>query len=292
MKRVVIGYIFDQAKLSKDEKDFLSVAHKQNTDLVFVNLEKKISEEILKKLADQCDIFFNNSAEEFAIEIVKSLESLGKKVVDSSHDYYYIEDKWLFYLKCHEGGVPTPRTILLSEHVNTALSQLNDFGSWPIVLKRIEGTCGEYVELAKNISDAKKIISLFWKKGSEKLPIIAQEFISSPSYRVTMFGDKIMQSVVKKSSGWKATGVYAKKIDTFRVDEKLEKILRRLKKIIPIHFYGVDLLRRGDEWLVLEVNQTPAFDFLDKERKKLIFEVVKYLKSEALKGKKLKRGKR
>src|SRR3989344_5596803 len=170
------------------------------------------------RLAKECDIFFNNSAESFAVEIVKSLEELGKKVIDYSEEYYYTEDKWIFYLKCREHKIPTPNTTLLSENIKLAISEIRENFSWPVVLKRIEGTCGNYVELAKNEGEAKKIIGRFWKRGSERLPIIAQEFVKSPSYRVTLFDGKVVQAVVKKNKGWKATGVYSKKIAKFKID--------------------------------------------------------------------------
>src|SRR3989344_2770291 len=161
-------------KLTKDEKLFIKAAHINNAEIVLINIEKK--------------------------------------VIDSSEVFYKLEDKWLLYLKCRENNMPVPKTILLSENLNLALKELKDFSSWPVVLKRIEGTHGEYVEKADNPSQAKQIIKKFWKKGSERLPIIAQEIIISNSYRVTWIGNKVVQSIIKKRSGWKATGSGAVKI--------------------------------------------------------------------------------
>ena len=165
------------------------------------NLLDEFDEEKIKEKAEKCSIIYNNSAEPFAIEFVKTLESLEKKVIESSENYYKDEDKWTFFLKCDENKIPVPETILLSKNLNLAKTELKEFNRWPVILKRVEGTCGEYVEKADNINDAILIIKKFWKKGSEKLPIIAQEFIPSYSYRVLAFNDKIIQTAVKRAHG-------------------------------------------------------------------------------------------
>lgn len=181
-------------------------------------------------------------------------------------------------MKCKEHKIPTPETILLSENIPIAKKELKDLGHWPVVLKRICGTMGEYVDIAKNISDAEKIILRFWTKGNEKLPIIAQEFIESPSYRVTIIGNKVVQTALKScKSNWKATGVYEKKFGKFDVDEELKKILKKVMKMVKINICGVDLLKKDGKWTVLEVNSEPGLDFFEDEREKLIEETLDLL---------------
>lgn len=283
MKKVSIGYIFNEENLTKDEKIFLELAKKKNINLVLLNTSKDLKEEELEEKIKKCDIFYNNSAEDFSLEIVKTIEELGKKVIDSSKKFYYDEDKWMFFLKCRENNIPTLNTILLSENIHTAKRELKEFNCWPVILKRVEGTMGEYVDKAENLSQAERIIRKFWKKGSERLPIIAQEFVKSPSYRVTIIGDKIAQTAIKKSTGWKATGVYLKdwNVGKFKIDKELKKITDKIIKSFGIKICGVDLLKKDNNWLVLEVNSEPAFDFFPAERKRLIGEVLDFLKKEA-----------
>jgi gamma-F420-2:alpha-L-glutamate ligase len=277
MKKKVIGYIYCENTLGKDEKAFIKIAKKKNIEIVMFNIAKDINEDELEKKAKKCDVIFNNSAEEFAIEIIKTLEELGKKVIDSSKTYYFTEDKWVFYLACKENYIPTPKTILLSEHMSVAKKELEKFDDWPVILKRIEGTCGEYVEKADNIKEAENIIKRFWKKGSVRLPIIAQEFIDSPCYRVTVIGNEIVQTAMKRSNGWKKTGVYEKNTKGFKIDPELREIIKKLIKISKINICGIDLVKKGDNWLVLEVNSTPAFDFFENEREILIGKVLDLL---------------
>lgn len=276
MKKV-IGYIFSEKNLGKDEKAFLEEAKKRKIKLILFNVNKELNEREIEKQAKECKIIYNNSAEEFAIEFVKTLEELGKKVIDSSKTYYFTEDKWIFYLSCKENNIETPKTILLSENINIAKKELHEFNNWPVILKRIEGTCGEYVARAKNIVEAEKIIQRFWEKGSERLPIIAQEFIDSPCYRVTVIGDEIVQTAIKNNKGWKKTGVYEKNNKSFVVEKNLKKIIKKIIHISKINVCGIDLVKKDGKWFVLEVNSTPAFDFFKKERSFLIGKVLDLL---------------
>jgi len=287
MKRIAIGYIFNEPYLRKDEKIFLEVAKKKKVDLVMINTAKDLREEReeFKEKIKKCDIFFNNSAEDFALEIVKTIEELGKRVIEPSKEFYYIEDKWMFFLKCKEHKIPTLRTILLSQNWNIIKKELEEFKEWPVILKRIEGTNGEYVDKADNLKEAEKIINRFWKKGSNRLPIIAQEFVHSPSFRVTVIGNKIVQTAIKNSKGWKATGVYLeeKNVKKFFVDKEIKIIINKINKVFKMKIYGVDLFKNNGKWLVLEINSAPGLDFFHKEEKILVGEILDLLKKEAKK---------
>ena len=277
MKKRVVGYIYS-GRLSKEEKIFLKVAKKKNIQLVMINISKEVGLEELENKVKDCDIVYNNTALEFAIEYKKTIEELGKRVIDSSESYYSTEDKWLFFVKCKEHKIPTPDTILLSDDINLAKKELNEFNYWPVILKRVWGEMGEFVERAKDTKEAVKVINKFWDKDNERLPIIAQEFILSPSYRVTVIGDKVVQTAIKENKNWKATGVYSKKFKKFDVDKDLKKIIDKLIKISKMKVFGVDLLKKDDKWYVLEINAEPAFDFFENEREKLISDVLNLMK--------------
>ncbi|MFA5174274.1 MAG: ATP-grasp domain-containing protein [Candidatus Pacearchaeota archaeon] len=286
MKKVVIGYIFSEKRKGRDEKLFLKLAKKKNIELYMIN-SRKISNinEIgeVENIAKKCDIFYNNSAEEFALEIAKMIEETGKRVIDSSRTYYYSEDKWMCYLICKENKIPTLNTILLSENLGVARKELKDFGHWPVILKRVYGCMGEYVDKADDLNGAEKIIKKFWRKGSEKIPVIAQEFVKSSSYRVLVIGGKIVQTALKESKNWKATGVHATKFKKFPVDKELIKVIKRLTNATKINVCGVDLFKKNGKWIVLEINAEPAFDFFENEREKIIGLVLDLVKSKVKK---------
>jgi len=278
-KKLVIGYLYAaKKKIGLEEKLFLKWAKKKNIELIMINLFKKIDEEEFENKIRKCDLVYNNTAEDFVIESLKTVEELGKKVIDTSQLYYYTEDKWMFYLKCREHKIPTLETILLSHNLNIARAELKEFAKWPVVLKRIYGTMGEFVEKADNLVQAMEILKKFQSIDCDKLSIIAQEFVKSPSYRVTIIDKKIVQTAIKQGKGWKKTGVFGKKFEKFRVDANLRKILKKLISFTNINICGVDLLKKNNQWVVLEVNTSPALDFIDGEYEKIVCKVLDFLK--------------
>ncbi|MCX6750213.1 MAG: ATP-grasp domain-containing protein [Candidatus Pacearchaeota archaeon] len=270
MKKNTIGIITCGREIPKEGETFLKLAKKKNIKVILINISDKFNIKSVKRRVKKCDIIYCSVWDDFSVELTKTIEEWGVKIFESSNSYYYTEDKWMFYVKCKKYKIPTPDTILLSGNINNAKRELKEFGRWPVILKRVSGTMGEYVGKAKGMGEAEILIKKFWKKGSEKLPIIAQEFVKSPSYRVTVIGNKIAQTALKKNNaGWKATGVYAKKFEHFEVNKKLEKIIKRVMKFLDIKICGIDMLKKDGKWLLLEVNGQPSLDFFEEEREKL-----------------------
>jgi glutathione synthase/RimK-type ligase-like ATP-grasp enzyme len=279
MKKKVIGILYS-GKYGEDERLFTEQGKKKDLQIRLINLSKKWDINKLKGIVKKCDIICNNTAEDYVIEIIKTIEEFGKRVIDSSRSYYYLEDKWILYLKCKKNNIPVPKTILLSENISNAKNEVKNFGRLPVILKELNGTMGEHIEKANTLPQVEEILRKYWK-GKKKFPVIAQEYIKSPSYRVTLIGNKIVQTALKGNKhGWKATGVYAKTCGRFKVNWQLRKIMDRLKKFVNIKICGVDLLKKNGKWVVLEVNSVPAFDFFEEEREMLVNETLDFLKEE------------
>jgi len=272
-----IGVIINSSRFGKEEKIFIKVAKKKKIELIFFNAAEKINYKDLIAKAKKCEVIYDDTSEDIALEIAKTIESSGKKVVDASKIYYYSEDKWMFYVKCKKSKIPVPETILLSDNLKSIPQELKEFKQWPVVLKKINGSRGDSVELAKNTNEAEIKIKKLWQKGNERSPIIAQEFIKSDSYRVTFIGNKIVQTAIKRSNGWKATGCYSERFGKFKIDPKLKEIIKKLIKITGIKVGGVDLLKKKDKWIVLEINSEPSFDFFNCENEKLVNDVFNNL---------------
>jgi len=281
MKKRVVGVIIDSAKLGDEEKAFLRVGKKNNIEIIFFNANQEINEQELEQKAKRCDIIYNDTAEYIALELAKTLEELGKKVIDCTKIYYYQEDKWIFFLHCKRHKIPTPKTILLSDNLEAAKRELEKFNHWPIILKRVYGERGEFVVKADNLKESEKQIKYLWKKGNERLPIIAQEFAPSDSYRVTVIGGKIMQTAIKRGKGWKKTGCHSMKFGRFKVDKALKQLVDKTIKLSKIDICGLDLLKKDGKWLLLEINAEPSFQFFDSQRDKLIQAVFHLLKKKA-----------
>jgi RimK family alpha-L-glutamate ligase len=286
MKKAVIGYIFNNNKKDLEDKKFSRIAKKLNIELVFFNLEEDLDEKEVEKKAKKCQIIFNDSGESIANELVKTLELLGKKVIENSKVSYYPEDKWVFFLRCKKNKIPTPKTILLSDNLPEIKKELKEFNEWPVILKRVYGCRGEFVDRAKNVDEALKIIKRFWEgKTEDRASIIAQEYINSNSYRVTLIDGKIVQTAIKKRSGWKASGCQSERFRKFKLDKNIKKISRQVAKMSGIKLCGVDFAKANGKWLVIEVNAQPSLKLFDCEHDKMIEKTLKFLKKSSNKKK-------
>jgi glutathione synthase/RimK-type ligase-like ATP-grasp enzyme len=276
MKTIHLGYLYSGKILTKQQELFLNKAKNKNLVLTLINISDPLTEDMINT-ARSCDVIYNDSGEEFAIDYIKEFEKNKIFCVENSKSFEEDENKWKLINKCVENNIPVPETILLSDDLIEVEKQLSRFDNWPVILKRVKGTWGEFVEKANNIEEAINIINKFKSKSTEKIPIIAQEFIDSFSYRVTYIGDKILQTAIKENNNWKCTGVYAKKFKTFIIDSKLEKIIKDLMKVLEINICGVDLLKNQDKWLVIETNAEPALDFFDNEIEMLLENIIDLL---------------
>ncbi len=277
MKKRAIGFIYNTKRPTIEEKKFFKVADRMNIELVPFNLAEEIIEKEIEEKAKKCKIIYNDIGDYLAEELVKTLETFGKKVVEDSRAFYDMEDKWILFLKCKKNNIPTPETILLSANIESMKKELKDFAHWPVVLKRVQGCRGEFVERAENIDEAVKVVKSFWEKGNERMPIIAQEYINSDSYRVTTIGSEIVQSAIKRRSGWKATGCYPDRLYKFKIDDELEKIVKKMIKISGIKICGIDFAKQDGKWLVIEANAEPSLKLFDCEHEKLIEKTLELL---------------
>lgn len=277
MKKRIIGFIYNTQKQGIEEKKFFKVANRMNIELIPFNLADKLNEEEIEEKAKKCKIIFNDTGDYMTEELTKTLEVLKKKVVENSKVFSFIEDKWIFFLECKKHKIPTPETILLSTNIESAKKELKDFAKWPVVLKRVYGCRGEFVDKAENLNEAVKIVKKFWEKGSERLPIIAQEYIDSDSFRVTTIDNEIVQTARKKRHGWKATGCYAERFYKFKVDDELKKMIDKIIKISKIKICGIDLAKKDGKWLVIEANAEPSLKLFDCEHEKLIEKILTLL---------------
>lgn len=279
--KFTIGFI-DQGDEMGDPLVFFEEAKNRGHKLIYFDTGEEFNENDLRKKAAKCNIIYNNACTEHSLEIAKTLEFLGKKVIEPTRTLYYTEDKWLTNLKCKQHNIPHPKTILLSRNFYKSRKQLKKFGKWPIILKRVEGWGGKYVEKAKNLGEAEEIIRKFWKKGGSKIPIIAQEFIKSKSYRVTIINGKVFQTAIKVTNGWKSTGIYQKKASLrFKISKPLEKIIKRVYRYTNLTVFGIDLMKKGRKWVLLEVNCQPCLNFFPEDKHMLVREIFNALELEA-----------
>jgi len=278
MKKKVIGYIYDHTKLNTEDKKFLKIAKRLHVELVLFNISAVLSEDEIEEKARRCKTILNNSGTALSNELIKTLYSIGAKVIENPSVSIYPEDKWLFFLSCIKNNIPTPKTILLPENIPSIKRALKQFSSWPVIIKWVYGERGRYVFLAKDTEDAVRIVKKLWSDAKERIPIIAQERVKSNVYRVTIIDGKIVQTAVKHNCGWKATGCYANSFKKFKIEPSLRKMILKVYRLSKIKICGIDLLKKDDSWLFLELNAEPSLRMFTEEHDKMIEAVLRCIK--------------
>lgn len=283
-KKPSIGVIC-RPKLNPTEKHLFPLLKKE-FNLISFPVQKDIDYEKLIEQAKDVKIILNTAGDvpnvEDALEMVKTFEGMNKHVIDSSHSFYYKEDKWLFYQLCVKHNFPTPKTYYIPRDIELSKDKLREIlDEGPVVFKGIFSDAGRAVKRALNYEEALKVLKSLRKKiGS--MPLIAQRYIphGTVSYRVTLFEENIIQSIIKHGKTWKEGGLFWKneKYKKFTPDKKLADLCKKVARVFKIEWCGIDLMRDDKgKWYIIEVNSCPSMDFVLSDVKRANKEFIKYI---------------
>jgi len=287
-KKYTIGYVYPESDKSLDDKVLVRLL-KKRFNIILFPLEKQVDQKQIEDQAKLCKLIFNNAVYEpfawEAIELSKSFEEFGIKVINSSHSFYYQEDKWMFYLECLEHKIPTPLTYLITKKLNYNKEKIRKIlVEGPIVIKAIFSDKGECVERAKTFDEfnykLKKIIN-----NNPISPVIAQKYIEhgNTSYKVVLIGNKVVQGVVIRGKSWEQTGCKRKeRYRTFRPDKKLKDICKKAPRAFGMKWCSLDFIKQNNDWYILEVNGCPSISVMN-DMKKIAKMLANYLYQEAKK---------
>jgi hypothetical protein len=90
-QKVTIGFITNHRLPDKEDNKFLRIAKKIGVDLIVFNAAEKFDLDLIKENAKKCDLILNDEADYISLELAKSLETLGCKVIEVPKSFYYTE---------------------------------------------------------------------------------------------------------------------------------------------------------------------------------------------------------
>ncbi len=275
---MAIGYVYVANRLNPGERALFDCAKRWRIKIIPINAVWSHSDKKLSLIAKKCRVAILNSAEPMAIETAKCLEYYGTKIINPTSAFYYSENKWMFYVKCRRHKIPVPHTILIPYNIRHARKELKQLAkSGAIIIKGVDTSNGDFVEKARNVKEAMSLIKKIRSKTHGS--IIAQEYIKKCHrvYRVLVLGDKILQGVVKRSKGWKCTGNYISGvIPPFTPTPKLKKMCLKATHFMNLPWCGIDIMKKNNSWVIIEVNSSPCLEFVEEETPKLHRELLAY----------------
>ena len=283
-KRLSIGYIYYKSYYDSSDEIFVRLLE-EKLNVIKLPFEEQIDLETIKTKTKDCKIIFNDStwgkSTLQSVELTKTLEELGKTVINSSNSIFYNEDKWMFYLRCLENNIPTPKTYLIPIELRFSSKAIKSIlAKYPIVLKAVYSDNGSCVEKVSNypmfLKKLRKIL-----KSNPTSPILAQKYIpnSHKSYRVTLINHKVKQGIIKIGKSWKQTGKEEEYFKLIKVNRKLKNICEKASRILEMDICGFDLILNNGKWYIIEANSSPALNFIKKDEIRLLRLLADYLYS-------------
>jgi glutathione synthase/RimK-type ligase-like ATP-grasp enzyme len=281
-KAMSIGYIYYKSSFDVTDKLIVKALQKK-LNVVLLPLEEQMDLEEVKRKTKDCRVVINFSASELdifeSIELSKALEEIGKRVISPTHTFFYQEDKWMFYLKCIEHKLPTPRTYLIPKQARYDSQLIKSIlKERQLVLK---ATFSDNALCVEKVSDYDDFIRKLRKvvRRNPISPIIAQEFIPNANrcYRATLIGHRLTQFVVKIGRSWKLTGSGKNEhYRTVRPSLDVRRMCERASRIFGMEYCGLDIIENGGRWYIIEANSCPGVNFITDQRPRLVAEIAEY----------------
>lgn len=206
------------------------------------------------------------------IYLARMLEKEGYRLFNNADFIKLCDDKVLTYIRCTNEGIRMIDTIagplvyvdeLKEEHYNF-LDKVVDTLGLPLIVKKVYGSLGEGVYIAKNKENLKEIY-----KNNYRNPLLFQKYINTSngrSVRVLVIDHKIVGAFerynpgdFRSNFGDKAT---SKKLEN---DEKIMNFAANIVQKLDILYAGIDLLydENGDP-ILCEINSNAFFEEFEK----------------------------
>lgn len=202
---------------------------------------------------------------------IHKLSAYGIKNIWPNKDAVNFADKFLTSVFFEKNNIPTPKTTLLRFTNEEELDELVNFlGGYPLVMKKNVGSVGRDVRIVKKREDILVFIEevherLKRKKNhASRIGFILQEFIhesAGTDFRVLVLDGKIV-GVMKRTAqdgGFKANVSLGGVAEQVELDKELKYLAKKIIKAGKIFYGGVDFIKKGDQYLALEINTSAQF---------------------------------
>lgn len=198
------------------------------------------------------------SMTDFGKMLLRQLEIMNKPSTLSSDGLITARNKFLALQALREAHVPVPRSILLASRPD--IMEAAHLVRFPAILKILSGTQGIGVMRVKSLEETASIVDTLKSFGEV---VLLQEFIPNPGVDIRAFvvGDRVIGSMKRIAAvhEWRANIHLGAKGVAMELSKEVQEIAVRASKAVGLEISGVDMVFRGEEPYVLEVNASPGF---------------------------------
>lgn len=228
---------------------------------------------------DEPNIFYQSKPLHFLDAIIPrigaSVTSLGAAVINqfelmnivsptSPEALQLARDKLRSFQTLVQNQLPVPATIMVGPYEN--LHQIvAKLGGFPVVVKILESTHGEGVELAHNIWELKRFVNSFLQFNDR---ILLQEYIAEArgaDTRVLVVDGQIIASMRRQAKPGEFRSNLHRGATSLAIQLKPEeeKLVKDVARVLDIEVAGVDILPSSKGPLVMEVNASPGLEGIE-----------------------------
>ena len=244
-----------------EEKDLLKAAEKLGHEAELIQVTKKplwIND--LKEFKD-LDFAFQRCVSFYrAVASTIIFEEAGIPVVNSSRIIMGSEDKLYTTAKLAAAGLPVPETAVAFSR--EASIQAAEKLGYPVVVKPIYGSWGRMIARALDRESLEEIIEFRENMQSPHFKIhYLQEYVEKPGrdIRAYYIWGEMPAAIYRVSERWKTNTALGGSAVAADLSESQIELILKAGEVMGGGVLGVDLVERGEESLVLEVNGIPQY---------------------------------
>lgn len=192
------------------------------------------------------------------------LESKGVFVINSKEAISLCANKYNTIVKLKVGGVPVPKTSLVSNSKEIEESLKKIGGQFPVIVKTLRGSAGIGVSKIDSKESLVGVLQSLWKHRAQ---LLLQEFLNCDfDVRTIVLDGKIISSMKRSKidGDFRSNFSLGGNVESYELSENEKAIVLNSAKICGAFFCGVDHMVVEGKPLVIEVNVSPGSKGMEK----------------------------
>lgn len=207
---------------------------------------------------DVCLIRGSENRIDFRIHLVKFLNKLGIKTLNSADAILACNDKFTTQAILNSIGLKTPKSISITkiEQIESAVAELNH--AYPMVIKTQSGSHGVGVIKVDSLESLKSILQYLL---DSKTNIMIQEFFKhSESGRIMVLGDKVIAAVMRTipENDFRSNLDQGAELKPHTPSELEISAALKASEILQCDLCALDYILVDDQMVIFEVNSSPG----------------------------------
>ncbi len=196
--------------------------------------------------------------------VISQFQLMGVTTPTTPQSLQLARDKLRALQVLSGNGLPVPRTVMVGRYENLHQVAVK-LGGFPVVVKLLESTHGEGVELARNFWELQRLMTNYFRFHDR---VILQEFIPEArgaDTRVIVVENRIVASMRRQAKPGEFRSNLHRGATSLTIDLKPEEkqLVLQVVEALDIQVAGVDLLPSKKGALVMEVNASPGLEGIE-----------------------------